>query len=80
MHHSDLPRVRNGALRYKSSAAEEQTSVLVDSAEWYHMLEQIESFGFEDEQGRSFTARRERRDQQWYWYAYRKRNKKLRKL
>jgi LuxR family maltose regulon positive regulatory protein len=44
------------------------------------MLEQIDSFGFEDHSGRSFTARRERRDQQWYWYAYRKRGNKLRKI
>ena len=80
MHYSDLPRVRDGALRFTSSAADEQASVLVGSAEWYHLLEQIDSFGFEDHSGRSFTARRERRDQQWYWYAYRKRGQKLRKI
>src|SRR6266545_491560 len=77
MHYSDLPRVRDGALRFTSSAADEQTSVLVGSAQWYDLLEQIASFGFEDHSGRSFTARREQRDQQWYWYAYRKRGKKL---
>ncbi len=80
MHYSDLPRVRDGALRFTSSAADEQTSVLVGSAQWYDLLEQIASFGFEDHSGRSFTARREQRDQQWYWYAYRKRGKKLRKV
>src|SRR5262249_16213294 len=80
MRYRDLPRVRDGALRFAPSAADEQTSVLVGSAQWYHMLEQIDSFGFEDHSGRSFTARRERRDQQWYWYAYRKRGKRLRKV
>jgi ATP/maltotriose-dependent transcriptional regulator MalT len=80
MQYSDLPRVRDGALRFTGSVATEQTSVLVGSAEWYHLLEQIDSFGFEDQSRRSFTARREQRDQQWYWYAYRKRGKKLRKI
>jgi LuxR family maltose regulon positive regulatory protein len=80
MQYSDLPRVRDGALRFTSSAADAQTPVLVGSAKWYHILEQIDSFGFQDHSGRSFTGRRERRDQQWYWYAYRKRGKKLRKI
>src|SRR6266545_7490141 len=80
MQYSEIPRVRDGALRFASSAADEQTPVLVGSAEWYDLLEQLDSFGFEDQSGRSFTARRERRDQQWYWYAYRKRGNKLRKL
>src|SRR5262245_35649938 len=80
MYYSDLPRIRDGALRITSSAAGEQPPILVGSAEWYHMLQQIDSFGFEDEKGRSFTARRERRDQQWYWYAYRRRGKRLRKI
>jgi LuxR family transcriptional regulator, maltose regulon positive regulatory protein len=44
------------------------------------VLDQLASFGFADQSGRSFTARRERRDQQWYWYAYRMRGKKLRKV
>jgi LuxR family maltose regulon positive regulatory protein len=80
MRYSDLPRVRDSMLRFAPSADDEHTSVLVGSARWYQMLEQIDSFGFEDQSGRSFTARREPRDQQWYWYAYRKRGKKLRKL
>ena len=48
MQYSDLPRVRDGALRFMSSAAEEQSSVLVGSAEWYDLLEQLAAFGFED--------------------------------
>src|SRR5690349_10417028 len=80
MYYSDLPRVRDGALRFTSSVTDEQTPILIGSAEWFDLLEQIASFGFEDHSGRSFTARRERRDQQWYWYAYRRRGKKLRKL
>jgi len=80
MQYSEIPRVRDGALRFAPSAADEQTSVLVGSAQWYDLLEQIASFGFEDHSGRSFTARREQRDQQWYWYAYRKHGKQLRKV
>lgn len=79
MHSSNLPRVRDSVLHYTTSAADEQTPIFVGSAEWYQALEQIDSFGFEDQRGRSFTARREPRDQQWYWYAYRKQGKQLRK-
>jgi LuxR family transcriptional regulator, maltose regulon positive regulatory protein len=80
MYYSNLPRVRDRVLHYTSSSADKQPPVQVGSVEWYQMLEQIESFGFEDQSGHSFTARRERRDQQWYWYAYRKRGAKLRKI
>jgi LuxR family transcriptional regulator, maltose regulon positive regulatory protein len=80
MHDRDLPRVRDGALRLTTSASDEQTPVLVGSAEWYDLLEQLDSFGFKDHSGRSFTARREQRKQGWYWYAYRNRGKKLRKV
>jgi LuxR family maltose regulon positive regulatory protein len=80
MHYSSFPRVRDGALRFPINTADQQTPVPVGSAEWFDRLEQIASFGFEDQCGRSFTARRERRDQHWYWYAYRKRGKQLRKV
>ncbi len=54
MYYSDLPRVRDGALRFTSSAANEQTSVLVGSAEWYQSASsRSTSFGFEDQIGRS---------------------------
>ena len=78
MRYSDVPRVRDGALRFTTNAADEQAPVVVGSVEWYHLLEEIVSFGFEDQMGGSFMARRERRKQAWYWYAYRKRGKKLR--
>src|SRR3954451_22191245 len=80
MSYSELPRVRDGALRFTTNRVDEQVSVPVGSTEWYRLLGQIVSFGFEDQHGRSFTARREQRDQQWYWYAYRKHGKKLRKV
>lgn len=80
MYDRDLPRVRDGALRLTTSASDEQTLVLVGSAEWYDLLEQIDSFSFEDHSGCSFTARREQRKQGYYWYAYRNRGKKLRKV
>ena len=80
MRYSAVPRVRDGALRFTTNAADAQAPVVVGSVEWYHLLEEIASFGFEDEMGHSFTARRERRKQEWYWYAYRKRGKKQRKV
>ena len=80
MQSSTFPRVRDGVLRFTNSAADEPAPVSVGSTEWYDRLDQIASFGFEDQIGRSFIARREQREQQWYWYAYRKRGKKLRKV
>src|SRR5215470_8765724 len=80
MRYGDVPHVRDGALRFTANAADKQVPVVVGSVKWYQLLEQIASFGFEDEIGRSFTARRERRKQGWYWYAYRKHGKKLRKV
>jgi LuxR family transcriptional regulator, maltose regulon positive regulatory protein len=80
MQYPDLPRVRDGALRFPINTVDAQAPVLVGSEAWYERLEQIASFGFEDHIGRSFTARRERREQQCYWYAYRKRGKQLRKV
>ena len=80
MHYRDLPRVRDGALRFTTSTADAQSSVLVGSAAWYALIEQLASFGFEDQSGGSFTARREQRKQQWYWYAYRQCGKQLHKV
>ena len=54
--------------------------ILVDSEAWYSWLaaEQHQSFAFICQLG-SFTVRRERRRQQWYWYLYHKQEGKLRK-
>ena len=54
--------------------------ILVDSEAWYCWLaaEQHPSFAFRNQLG-TFTVRRERRRQQWYWYLYHKQEGKLRK-
>lgn len=50
------------------------------SAAWWHWLDAAETttFHFKNDQG-SFTARRERKNGNWYWYAYRKQHGKLHK-
>jgi LuxR family maltose regulon positive regulatory protein len=78
--HSDLPRVRDGALQLAGSATDDLISVLVGSVEWFHLLDQLHAFAFEDHCRRSFTARREHRHQLSYWYAYRKHHNKLHKF
>jgi predicted ATPase/DNA-binding CsgD family transcriptional regulator len=54
--------------------------ILVGSEAWYCWLaaEQHPSFAFRHQLG-TFTVRRERRRQQWYWYLYHKQEGKLRK-
>ncbi|HET8851854.1 MAG TPA: LuxR C-terminal-related transcriptional regulator [Ktedonobacteraceae bacterium] len=54
--------------------------ILVGSEAWYCWLaaEQHPSFAFISQLG-TFTVRRERRRQQWYWYLYHKQEGKLRK-
>lgn len=55
-------------------------SILIESEDWYQWLigEQNHSFTFQHALG-TFTARREHKGLAWYWYAYRKRDGKLRK-
>ena len=54
--------------------------IVVGSEAWYRWLaaEQHQSFAFRNQLG-TFTVRRERRRQCWYWYLYHKREGKLRK-
>jgi hypothetical protein len=54
--------------------------IMVGSEAWYCWLaaEQHPSFAFSNQLG-SFTVRRERRRQHWYWYLYHKQEGKLRK-
>jgi len=58
----------------------EQAAVIVGSDAWYSWLtsESVQSFTFRSHLG-TFTARRERKRNGWYWYIYRKRQGKLRK-
>ena len=61
-------------------AGGEAPSIVLGSPGWDQWLqsEQNRSFAFESDEG-SMTVRRERKRNGYYWYAYRKRNGKLRK-
>nr|MDQ5825616.1 hypothetical protein [Chloroflexota bacterium] len=67
------PRVVDGVLRYGPGLSE---SVWVGSPEWWVWLEDSRVFRFESDT--SFTARRERRSNGWYWYAYKRHRGKFR--
>ena len=72
------PWIVDGALAYRAGARDRV--VQVGSDEWWHWLEAPTTtrFRFEGESG-SFTARRERRGDHSYWYAYRRRGGQLAK-
>jgi predicted ATPase len=75
-----LPLVSGNHLLGLDGAEDQLASVVVGSDAWYTWLadQQIQSFSFKGHLG-TFTARRERKRHGWYWYAYLKRESKLRK-
>jgi len=77
---SHLPVVSDNRLFLPDGAKDQPLSVIVGSDSWYTWLanEQNQSFSFKNHLG-TFTARRERKRHGWYWYAYHKRDGKLRK-
>src|SRR6266436_8646823 len=77
---SRLPLVSNDLLLLPDRPGEQQTPVIVGSDVWYTWLtsESARSFTFRSQLG-TFTARRERKRNGWYWYIYRKQQGKLRK-
>jgi predicted ATPase/DNA-binding CsgD family transcriptional regulator len=80
MARSRLPVVYDNCLFLPDGAKDQLVSVVVGSDSWYTWLanEQNHSFSFKNLLG-TFTARRERKRHGWYWYAYHKRDGKLRK-
>jgi predicted ATPase/DNA-binding CsgD family transcriptional regulator len=72
------PRIRDGTLvAYDGGVS---NTIRVGEVDWWRWLDAPGSTHFRFEQGAdAFTARRERREGGWYWYAYRKRNGRLRK-
>ena len=72
------PRICDGVLALHEGA--QAQSIAVESAAWWKWLtaEHHQTFYFENALG-SFTARREYKHGGWYWYAYRKRARKLHK-
>jgi LuxR family transcriptional regulator, maltose regulon positive regulatory protein len=73
------PHVSEDMLTYHSGT--EDRSISIGSQAWWGWLnaEHTTTFRFENVQG-SFTARREHKNGSWYWYAYRKKSGKLRKV
>ncbi|HZU66214.1 MAG TPA: tetratricopeptide repeat protein [Ktedonobacteraceae bacterium] len=80
MARTQIPLVSDGSLFLLDGAENRLSPVLVGSAAWYTWLtdEQNHSFSFRNHLG-TFTARKERQRQGWYWYAYRKYEGKLSK-
>src|SRR5713101_5467268 len=78
MARTQIPLVSGGSLLLHDGAESRQPPVLVGSAAWYIWLadQHNQSFSFRNDLG-TFTARRERQRQGWYWYAYRKYEGKL---
>ena len=70
--------VENGRLHPPSTDKQTATTILVGSDAWFNWLAEHSRFIFSDENGR-FSARREMRRGQYYWYGSRRRNRKLRK-
>ncbi len=77
---SRLPLVSNDLLLLPDKPGEQQAPVTVGSDAWYTWLtsESARSFTFRSQLG-TFTARRERKRNGWYWYIYRKHQGKLHK-
>lgn len=76
-----IPQVTGDQLVRLDETGERLPPVPVESADWYAWLnaEDTRSFAVRTPQG-TFTARRERQHGSWYWYAYRTRGAKLRKV
>ncbi|GHO45012.1 LuxR C-terminal-related transcriptional regulator [Ktedonospora formicarum] len=81
MPRAPLPSIIKDRLLLLDSAGNPLSHVLVGSSAWYAWLDEElhTSFAYKSESG-SFTARREKQRRGWYWYAYRKRENKLRKV
>ena len=72
-----IPLVRDGFLYWPDEAA---TPVPVESPAWFEALSHLPSFSFESSAGFHFTARCEQRRKGRYWYAFRRRDGKVRKV
>ncbi len=76
-----IPLVSNDRLLLRDSMGNVLTHIPIGGSSWYGWLddERNPSFSFKGVVG-SFTARREQQRNGKYWYAYRKRDGKLRKV
>src|SRR5579884_702598 len=80
MRTSRLPQVSDDRLLLPIDSGEQQDVVIVGSDAWYCWLasETTRSFALKNQLG-TFTVRRERKRNGWYWYVYRKQRGKLHK-
>jgi predicted ATPase/DNA-binding CsgD family transcriptional regulator len=76
-----IPLVYDDHLLLLKTEEKKPSSIQVGSDAWYAWLanEQNKSFSFRNDLG-TFTARRERQRNGWYWYAYRRSKGKLHKV
>ena len=73
MPHKDMPWIRHDRLRLPH-----QRPIRVGSKAWFGWLEQISAFCYQPPGASDrFTLRKEKRRQQFYWYAYLKNDRKL---
>lgn len=70
------PRVCNGFLYEEPGADSATNTLLLESTAWYTWLDSHKSFRFDAPSG-GFTARKECRGENWYWYAYQRKQGKL---
>jgi LuxR family transcriptional regulator, maltose regulon positive regulatory protein len=72
------PHIIDGLLTYHDALLDH--TIAIGSSEWWQWLaaESTTTFRFDHPLG-NFTARRERKHDGWYWYAYRKRGGRLQK-
>jgi predicted ATPase/DNA-binding CsgD family transcriptional regulator len=75
-----LPLISSHSILRLDGLGDQEVPIVVGTDAWYRWLidQHIQSFSFRHPLG-TFTARRERKRQNWYWYAYRKRAGRLRK-
>ena len=76
--HYTTPQIKQSILEVLTNAGETQERVTVGSDQWFEWLSNNTHFHLQNNAG-SFTARKEKRRNTYYWYAYRKINGKLKK-
>lgn len=65
------PTIQAGVLFLEPPTGGDRVEVVLESAAWFRWLESARTFAFEDASGR-FTARKRRRWDADYWYAFRR--------
>lgn len=80
MARTHIPLLSHDRLLLLDRAGNPLSHILVGSDAWYRWLaaEENRSFSFKADVG-TYTARREQQRNGWYWYAYRRRDGRLRK-